>query len=71
MTKEAFLLRLQEEVQIEHPLKETDILEDIPEWDSLATLAVLSVFDENGSAIEVSELDNCKSIQDILQKAGF
>jgi len=71
MTKDAFLLRLQEEVQIEQTLKETDILEDIPEWDSLAMLAVLSVFDENGSSIEVSELDECKSIHDILKKAGF
>jgi len=71
MTQEEFLIRLQEEVQLNRPLNPDDMLSDIQEWDSLAMLGTLSVFDEVGVSIEIDELEGCISIQDILQKAGF
>ncbi|MCB5266550.1 MAG: acyl carrier protein [Candidatus Cloacimonetes bacterium] len=71
MTQEEFLLRLQEEVQLDRPLNPDEMLCDIQEWDSLAMLGTLSVFDEIGASIEIDELEECVSIKDILQKAGF
>jgi len=71
MTQEEFLAHLQDEIQIEHKLKPDDKLCDIPEWDSLAMLATLSVFDEVGVEVSIDELEQCQSVQDILKKAGI
>jgi hypothetical protein len=71
MTQEEFLIRLQEEVQLDRPLNPDEMLCDIQEWDSLAMLGTLSVFDEIGASIEIDELEKCVSIKDLLQKAGF
>ena len=71
MTQEEFLIRLSEEVQLDRTLNVDEMLCDIPEWDSLAMLGALSVFDEIGATIEIEELENCLSIKDILSKAGF
>jgi hypothetical protein len=71
MTQEKFLARLAEEVQLDRALSADEMLCDIAEWDSLAMLGALSVFDEIGVNVEIDELENCKSIKDILNKAGF
>ena len=71
MTQEEFLIRLSEEVQLDRTLNVDEMLCNIPEWDSLAMLGALSVFDEIGATIEIEELENCLSIKDILSKAGF
>ncbi|WP_345993154.1 hypothetical protein [Sulfurimonas sp. HSL-1716] len=71
MSEEEFLIRLAEEVQLDRPLNPDELLCDIPEWDSLAMLGALSVFDEIGASVEIDELENCVSIKDILTKAGF
>ena len=71
MTQEEFLTHLQDEIQIEHKLKPNDKLSDIPEWDSLAMLATLSVFDEIGIEVSIDELEQCQSVQDILKKASI
>lgn len=71
MTQEEFLKHLQDEIQIEHQLKPQDKLSDIPEWDSLAMLATLSVFDEIGVEVSIDELEQCQSVEDILKKAGI
>jgi len=71
MTQEQFLIRLAEEVQLDRPLHSSDMLCDIPEWDSLAMLGALSVFDEIGVSIEIDELEGCVSMKNILAKAGF
>lgn len=71
MTQEQFLQRLSEEIQIDRVLKADEMLCDIPEWDSLAMLGTLNVFDEVGISIEIDDFEECKSVNDILQKAGF
>lgn len=71
MTQKQFLLRLAEEIQLNRALSADEMLCDIDEWDSLAMLGLLNLFDEMDLEIEMDELDECKSIQEILQKAGF
>jgi acyl carrier protein len=71
MTQDDFLVLLQKEIQRESALHVNDLLEDIPEWDSMAMLVALNVFDEIGVEIDIDDLEKCKSIKDILQKAGF
>ncbi|NOQ31377.1 MAG: hypothetical protein GQ570_09665 [Helicobacteraceae bacterium] len=62
--------RLNEELMFEIAVKESDVIEKIEEWDSLAYLSVLNVFDEVGVDIEIEELEKCKSIREILEKAS-
>jgi hypothetical protein len=71
MTQDDFLVLLQKEIQRENALHVNDLLEDIPEWDSMAMLVALNVFDEIGVEVDIDDLEKCKSIKDILQKAGF
>ena len=71
MTQNDFLALLQKEIQRENALHVNDLLEDIPEWDSMAMLVAHNVFDEIGVEIDIDDLEKCKSIKDILQKAGF
>ena len=71
MTQDQFLQRLSEEVQLDRAISAEEMLYDIPEWDSLAMLATLNVFDEAGISIEIDDLESCKSVRDILVKAGF
>jgi acyl carrier protein len=70
MTKEQFLKRLNGELMFSTNVKESDILSEIDEWDSLAMLNVLNVFDELGINIEIDEIESCKSVKDILTKAN-
>lgn len=71
MTQEAFLARLQEEVQLDTPLKADDILAEVKGWDSVAMLTLLNVFDEMNIDVDIDELETFRSVQDILKKAGF
>ncbi len=71
MTQEAFLARLQEEVQLDTPLKADDILVEVKGWDSVAMLTLLNVFDEMNIDVDIDELETFKSVQDILKKVGF
>jgi acyl carrier protein len=70
MTKEQFLKRLNGELMFSTNVKESDLLSEIDEWDSLAMLNVLNVFDELGINIEIDEIESCKSVKDILTKAN-
>lgn len=71
MTQEKFLQRLSEEVQLDRIINTDEMLCDIPEWDSLAMLGTLNVFDEAGISIEIDDLEACQSVREILAKAGF
>jgi len=71
MTQNDFLVLLQKEIECEKVLHADDLLDDIPEWDSMAMLVALNVFDEIGVEVDIDDLEKCKSIKDILQRAGF
>lgn len=71
MTQEEFLVRLQDEIQLDSPLKAGDMLCDVDGWDSLAMLAMLNVFDEINISVDIEELEAFVSVNDILKKAGF
>ena len=47
-------------------LRPDTLLADLPEWDSLAALGVIVMFDmEYGITITGSDLKNCESVKDI------
>jgi acyl carrier protein len=69
MTKQEFIEKLSEllEVQVD---ENTNLLE-LEEWDSLAMLGLLSLYDELEVEIDIDEMDNFKSVKDLLQKANL
>ena len=71
MTKQEFITQLRESIQTEMDLNEKTLLSEIPEWDSLAMLGLLALFDELEVEVGIDELEECKSVKDLLKKAGI
>jgi acyl carrier protein len=69
----AFIEQFQTAVDFQEPVEiapET-LLADLPEWDSLAALGVIVMFDmEHNKTITGNDLKNCKSIADLFALLG-
>lgn len=71
MTKEDFLIELEDILQREEPCGITDLLEDYEEWDSLSKMALLSFFDKNfGIKLSLKDFKELESVEDIIKLAG-
>lgn len=65
----AFIEHFQTAVDFQEPVGITPdtLLADLPEWDSLAALGVIVMFDmEYNKTITGNDLKNCKSISDLF-----
>ncbi|EAI4828558.1 TPA: acyl carrier protein [Campylobacter lari] len=68
MTKRQFLEKLEELLQIDYSLEENMILEKIQEYDSLALLSIVTLFDtEFNIFIQGKTLKECKTVKDIIE----
>lgn len=68
MNKKQFLKKLEELLQIDYPLKEDMVLEKIEEYDSLALLSIVTLFDtEFNVFIQGKILKECKTVKDIIE----
>ena len=47
MEKKDFLVELEDILQREEPCRESDLLEDYDEWDSLSKMALMAFFDKS------------------------
>lgn len=71
MTKLEFLNQLVEIMQLEISLTGTENLEDFVEWDSMASLGVMSLFDmEFGTTLKATDLKNATTVNDLVALAG-
>lgn len=71
MTKEDFLIELEDILQREEPCGITDLLEDYEEWDSLSKMALLAFFDKNfGIKLSLKDFKELESVEDIIKLAG-
>lgn len=71
MTKQEFLEELAEVMQLDTPPTGSENLEDFAEWDSMANLGVMSMFDmEFGITIKTDDLKNIKTINELIELAG-
>jgi acyl carrier protein len=67
---ETFITRFNSAVDFQDPVEITPdtVLAEIAQWDSLAALGVIVMFDlEYGKTIDAEMLKNCKSIKDLYQ----
>ncbi|MBD3727169.1 MAG: acyl carrier protein [Moraxella osloensis] len=71
MTKQDFLNELAEIMQLDTPPTGSENLEDFVEWDSMANLGVMSMFDiEFGITLKTDDLKNIKTVSDLMGLAG-
>lgn len=71
MEKEQIIDEIKDLLDTEADLNEETVLDDIEEWDSLASISVLAFFKQKMSLkIDAQALKNCKTIGDILKLAG-
>ncbi len=72
MNKEEFLNELKIAINTDTNLHEDIILEDLPEWDSLAVMCTISMFtDSLNIQMDFDEIKDFKTIKDLMNKAGI
>ena len=72
MTKEEFLVEMQDVLQTEVNLTMETILTDLDEWDSLAMTATMAFLDKKfGVKVKIADLKTLATIGDIAAKAGL
>ena len=71
MTKEEFIIKVKEIIDTTAEIDENTILAEIEEWDSVAILGLLSLYDELNVEIDVDEFENFKTMKDLLEKGNI
>ena len=72
MNKEQFLEELTDVLQLEETMSESTNLKDLEEWDSMAHLGVISMFDiEFSKNITNAELKDVETVSDLMALAGL
>ena len=71
MTRDEFLVEMQDVLQTEETLTVDTVLADLTEWDSLAVMATMAFLDRNfGVQLKISDIKELNTIGDIAAKAG-
>lgn len=72
MSKEEFLVQMQDVLQTETELKTDTALDEIEEWDSLSMMATMAFLDKNfGVKLKIADIKTLVTIGDIAAKAGI
>ncbi|CAI2315625.1 hypothetical protein [Vibrio parahaemolyticus] len=72
MNKEQFLTELTDVLQLEETVNESTNLKELEEWDSMAHLGVISMFDiEFSKNITNAELKDVEVVSDLMVLAGL
>lgn len=71
MTKEEFLIQMQDVLQTDAELSMETVLDELDEWDSLAMMATMAFLDKNfGIKSKIADIKVLKTVGDIAAKAG-
>lgn len=71
MTRDEFVLEIQDVLQIEESLTFDTVLGELPEWDSLAVMSTMAFLDSNfGVKTSMADYAAMKTVGDIAAKAG-
>lgn len=71
MKKNEFLTALEDVLQMEESLNETQDLTELEEWDSLSKMAVMAYYKKNfGIEINLNDLKDIKTVEDLVKLAG-
>lgn len=71
MKKNEFLTAMEDVLQMEDELTDTQVLTELDEWDSLSKMAVMAYYKKNfGIEITLNDLKDLQSVQDLINLAG-
>ena len=71
MSKEEFLVQMQDVLQTETELTMETVLDELDEWDSLSMMATMAFLDKNfGVKMKIADIKTFATIGDIAAKAG-
>ncbi len=72
MTRDEFLVEMQDVLQCEDALTLDMALDGLEEWDSLAAMATMAFLEKSfGVKTNFSDYKDMKTIEDIAKKAGI
>ena len=72
MTRDEFLIEMQDVLQTEETLTIDTVLTDLAEWDSLAVMATMAFLDRNfGVKLSIADVKVLNTIGDIAAKVGL
>ena len=70
MTKIDFLELLAETIDTESELSEEMTLDEVEEYDSIAVLSLMSMYDDLGVKVSPSDFQELKTVADLVKLAG-
>jgi len=70
MKKEEFVELLAETIDTEDEISKDTLLDEIEEYDSIAILSLMSMYDEIGVKVSPNDFINLKTIEDLITLAG-
>ncbi len=72
MNKAEFLTELKCAINREDEVTENMVLLELPEWDSLGIMCIISMFEERFSiSLDFSEMEQFKTVKDLMDRAGI
>ncbi len=72
MTKDEFLVEMQDVLQTDDALAPETVLGDLAEWDSLSMMATMAFFDKNfGVKIGLKDFKEMNTMCDLIARAGL
>ncbi len=72
MTKEEFMVEMQEVLQTETELNADTVLADLDEWDSLSIMATMAFLDKHfGVKMKLADFRALSTVGDIAVKVGL
>ena len=72
MTRDEFIVEMQDVLQTDEQLTVETVLADLAEWDSLAVMATMAFLDRNfGVKLSIADIKELNTIGDIAAKAGL
>lgn len=72
MTKEEFLVQMQDVLQTETELTPDTILADLDEWDSLSIMATMAFLDKHfGLKMKLGDFRGINTLGELISKVGI
>jgi acyl carrier protein len=73
MTKQDLITEIEDILQMdEGSLNEATVLASLEDWDSLAFISIIALFDKKlGKKVPLDELKQCQSVGDIIALSGI
>ena len=72
MTKEEFIVQMQDVLQTETELTPDTVLMDLDEWDSLSIMATMAFVDKTfGIKLKMSDFKTIEAVKDLMALVGI